>query len=131
MVHYSEYGLTLVAQELKESISLFLYLHLMKTLILFALYMIFVPPAYSQEVISNAGEHYENDNGSISWTIGEPVIETLGSSNNYLTQGFHQPNAVVPTLGQWGLIICGLLFLSIGTIAIENSKGKYLDKKLI
>ena len=83
----------------------------------------------AQEVISTTGEHYENSNGSISWTIGEPVIETLGSNNNYLTQGFHQPT-VIPTMGQWGLIICGLLFLNIGIIGIENTQKKYLKKEL-
>lgn len=102
----------------------------MKTIILFTLFMILMISSYSQEVISTAGEHYENSNGSISWTIGEPVIETLESTNNYLTQGFHQPT-VIPTMGQWGFIICGLLFLSIGTVGIENAKGIYPDKKLI
>ncbi len=102
----------------------------MKTLTFFTLFMLLMASSYSQEVISTTGEHYENSNGSISWTIGEPVIETLGSNNNYLTQGFHQPT-VIPTMGQWGLIICGLLFLSIGTVAIENVKGIYPDTKLI
>ena len=96
----------------------------------FFLLVTFTIPSYSQEVINTAGEVYETPNGSISWTIGEPVIQTLEGSENYLTQGFHQP-VEIPTMGQWGLIICGLCFVTIGTVGIENARGKYPYKNLI
>jgi len=46
---------------------------------------------YSQEVISSAGGYYQNENISLSWTLGEPVIETFEGSGLILTQGFQQP----------------------------------------
>jgi len=42
------------------------------------------------EVISCGGNYFANSNYSIAYTIGEPVIETIGNTNNKLTQGFHQ-----------------------------------------
>ena len=97
----------------------------MKFIMSFILLMVFVGSSQSQEVISTAGEVFETTNGSISWTIGEPVIATLVGTDNSLTQGFHQP-VEIPTIGQWGLIICGLCFVTIGTVGIENAKDKYL-----
>lgn len=45
---------------------------------------------YGQEVIASGGTSFSNSNGSIDWTIGEPVIETLENNSNFATQGFHQ-----------------------------------------
>jgi hypothetical protein len=42
------------------------------------------------EVVASGGNYFENSSGSISFTIGEPVIETL-ENGNILTQGFQQP----------------------------------------
>ena len=63
----------------------------MKNLILtssFILFGIFLIQA--QEVVSSGGEYFENTNISISWTLGEPVTETISDENNILTQGFQQ-----------------------------------------
>ncbi len=45
----------------------------------------------SQQVISTSGGYFENENISMSWTVGEPVIETFTTGNITLTQGFQQP----------------------------------------
>lgn len=45
---------------------------------------------FTQEVVSNGGEYFSNANGSFSWTLGEPVTETVNSGTNILTQGFQQ-----------------------------------------
>lgn len=45
-----------------------------------------------QEVISNQGETYSNTNGTIDFTLGEVVINTVSSGTNDITQGFHQTN---------------------------------------
>lgn len=47
------------------------------------------------EVITTSGGFGENSNASISWTIGEPVIETFQDTGAILTQGFHQTNLTV------------------------------------
>lgn len=44
----------------------------------------------AQEVISTQGDSYSGAAGSIDYTIGEPVINTVSDGTNDLTQGFHQ-----------------------------------------
>jgi hypothetical protein len=46
----------------------------------------------SPEVLASAGEHFQNASAQISWTLGEPITETLSNGTNQLTQGFHQTN---------------------------------------
>jgi len=45
----------------------------------------------AQQVIATAGGQYQGDNLMLSYTIGEPVIETFSSGELILTQGFQQP----------------------------------------
>jgi len=45
-----------------------------------------------QQVISSSGNHYNNGNIQLSYTIGEPVVSTESNSTITLTQGFHQTN---------------------------------------
>ena len=47
------------------------------------------------EVISSAGDTYSNSQGSLSWTVGEPITATENNSTYYLTQGFQQPSVIV------------------------------------
>jgi hypothetical protein len=49
----------------------------------------------SPEVIGSAGDYFTAAGGSIAFTVGEPMIETFSSTNNILTQGFHQPWPVI------------------------------------
>lgn len=41
-------------------------------------------------VIASSGAYSENENFSISWTLGEIAITSLYGENMILTQGFHQ-----------------------------------------
>ncbi len=45
-----------------------------------------------QTVVSSQGDSYETATGSLSFTIGEVVIDTGTDGSNDLTQGFHQTN---------------------------------------
>jgi hypothetical protein len=47
--------------------------------------------ASAQEVISASGTEFIQPSGSITYTLGEPVVETVSNSNSTLTQGFNQP----------------------------------------
>ncbi|MBN1180704.1 MAG: T9SS type A sorting domain-containing protein [Bacteroidales bacterium] len=49
----------------------------------------------AQEVVATAGNHGSSSSGSISWTIGESVTETLTGTNSILTQGFHQTSLTI------------------------------------
>lgn len=57
----------------------------------------------SQEVVSASGASFKNASGSLSYTIGEPVIATLTTSDAILTQGFHQTKLKVTGIGDAGL----------------------------
>jgi len=47
--------------------------------------------AYGQKVVSSGGSSFKNSAGQIDYTIGEPVIQLLATSDCMLTQGYHQP----------------------------------------
>ncbi len=72
---------------------------LMKKIVLFILCLFFIIKGFSQdlnpEVIATSGEYFSGANGSLSWTIGEPVIETFAGVNAKLTQGFQQNTYLV------------------------------------
>lgn len=61
----------------------------------------------SPEVVGTSGDHFENTNAQLSWTVGEIAIETYTQSSNQLTQGFHQyidPTASITSLGD--VLVC-------------------------
>jgi len=62
-----------------------------KLLLIFLLILLFSTSVASQQVVATAGAYYENDNISLSWTLGETVIATFESDDIILTQGFQQP----------------------------------------
>jgi hypothetical protein len=49
-------------------------------------------------VCGSAGEYFEKSAGSLSWTLGEAVIETLEGSSHFFTQGFAQPEEVITSV---------------------------------
>ena len=71
----------------------------MKRQILFFMLLFLSGGALSAQlqVIATAGDVNENDNGSISWTLGETVVGTLETSDGIVTQGFQQSNLEVTT----------------------------------
>jgi len=44
----------------------------------------------SPHVLASSGNYYSGSNFTLSWTLGEPVIQTLTGTNSTLTQGFQQ-----------------------------------------
>lgn len=52
----------------------------------------------SPEVLGSAGTHASTTNAQVSWTIGETITETYQSTNNDLTQGFHQTTITISAL---------------------------------
>jgi len=66
----------------------------MKTIVNLILTITFVAVSFSsnaQQIIATSGGYFEQENISLSWTLGEPVIETFAGDNIILTQGFQQP----------------------------------------
>ena len=70
--------------------------------IIIVLFIFAVSTVTAQQVISSAGGSAVGTGVQLSWTIGEPVIETFTGTSAVLTQGFHQTKltvtAVDPTL---------------------------------
>jgi hypothetical protein len=56
--------------------------------------------ANAQQVVSSAGNMLQNSSGSLSFTIGELVIDTRSSSGKTLTQGFHQPKITITAINE-------------------------------
>ncbi len=55
----------------------------------------------SPSVIASSGQHFSNGTQQISWTLGEPVIQTHNAGNYRITQGFHQPYLQVNSITEW------------------------------
>lgn len=51
-----------------------------------------------QNVTGTAGNYSESGTASLSWTIGETVVESVSDGTNILTQGFQQGNLSVTLL---------------------------------
>ncbi|MFA5818661.1 MAG: T9SS type A sorting domain-containing protein [Bacteroidales bacterium] len=54
----------------------------------------------AQQVVATAGSTLGNANGSISYTIGEGVTQTLTKGDKTLTQGFHQTIVTVNAISE-------------------------------
>lgn len=54
----------------------------------------------AQQVVATSGNTFVNSSGSISYTIGEGVAQTLKKGDKVLTQGFHQTSITVITEGE-------------------------------
>jgi len=52
----------------------------------------------SQTLLSTGGTEFKNDNISLSWSLGETIIETHNSENITLTQGFQQPDIIITSI---------------------------------
>lgn len=53
---------------------------------------VFAQPSIERSVVASGGGTYSNGSTlSLDYTIGEPVITTVSSIGNILTQGFQQP----------------------------------------
>lgn len=67
----------------------------MRKIIITLLLLVSIASSYSQTIsrklISSAGGYYSDADFSVSYSVGEPLINTLSSGNTILTQGFQQP----------------------------------------
>jgi len=52
---------------------------------------------HAQEVVAPAGNFFQGNGKSISWTLGELAIETFYGDDIIITQGFQQPQLTIPS----------------------------------
>ncbi len=78
---------------------------------------------YAQQAVVSSGNYHENEDLSISWSLGETVIETFVSDDFILTQGFQQTSLIVTSVDD----IAGL---DLGLSAYPNPTSDYLTLSL-
>jgi len=49
----------------------------------------------AQEVVTTSGGYGSSSSAKVTWTIGEPVTETVTGTNSILTQGFNQGDLII------------------------------------
>lgn len=54
----------------------------------------------SQSVISSSGTVSQGEHIQLEWTLGEPAIQSIRTSNGLITEGFHQPMLRVEALDE-------------------------------
>jgi len=67
--------------------------------VIFSASTVCLAQSIERDVVASSGDHYENQNISLSWTLGEIATETYSNGNIVLTQGFQQ---------SYGLVIHGI-----------------------
>ncbi len=69
-------------------------------------FFIMQPPLYAQyvqEVVSTAGGYHSSNQGSLSWTIGESITETMTAAEYILTSGFQQSELTITAIAATGI----------------------------
>lgn len=67
----------------------------MRTILILFIIATCCPKLFAQEVVATSGTTLSNSGGSISFTIGEGVANTLTKGDKTITQGFQQGNLSV------------------------------------
>lgn len=88
-----------------------------------SLLAMYVYSARGQQVTSSSGSYFTSGNIQMSWTIGEPVIETCMVGNSCITQGMHQSNLIVSAIGQ-------LSGLNLEIMAYPNPASEFVQLKV-
>lgn len=68
-----------------------------KTILIFLLPISVKSQSIERQVLSSTGNFAQNTVGSLSFTVGEPVIVLGSSSTSLLLQGFQQPSPIIRT----------------------------------
>ncbi len=97
----------------------------MKHNLLFPVFLLLFFPVeiFGQEVLSTGGGHFSNTSIQMSWTLGEPIIETIENSGTILTQGMHQPNLKITAVGE-------LAGLDVEILAYPNPAKDFLHLRV-
>ncbi|HNV82590.1 MAG TPA: T9SS type A sorting domain-containing protein [Tenuifilaceae bacterium] len=66
--------------------------------IAFALLLCISTLSWAQEAVVSGGNYLSNANGSVSWGLGEAVIQTFATDDNIVTQGFQQTRLTITSV---------------------------------
>lgn len=100
--------------------------------LLIAVLLFFSCSMYAQNIVSTNGGHFSSTNYQLSWTIGEPVIETGNSDNRMITQGMHQSKLIVTSVKEIeGLQLTIIAYpnpaIDYVQLEVESTKDEGLD----
>jgi hypothetical protein len=70
----------------------------MKFYLFLCLPWVIVNTLLAQEVVTSSGGYAATSGGKLTWTIGEPVTETISGTNATLTQGFNQGKLLITVI---------------------------------
>ncbi len=82
----------------------------------------------AQEVITTSGGYGSSASAKVTWTIGEPVTETVTGTNSILTQGFNQGDLILTIIKDPEL--SGLSIKVYPNPATDNLKVSVYDSEL-
>lgn len=77
----------------------------------------------SPELVSSAGDIFNNTSYQLDWSIGELVTETYTGAQNTLTQGFHQGTYIVTSIDENPL-------LDFSIVAFPNPTSDFISLKV-
>jgi Secretion system C-terminal sorting domain len=95
--------------------------------LLIAIGLLVIESAKAQQVISSTGGIAQSYSGTLSYTLGEVVIDTYTKSNTAITQGFQQPKIAITAINEFpGLDVSITAFPNptTGFIELKTEKGK-------
>lgn len=95
----------------------------MKKTIIFAILLCLSIITWAQEAVVSSGNFHKNTSGSISWGLGETVIQTFVAGENIITQGFQQTRLTITAVEE----IPGLDFT---IIAYPNPAHDFVNLKI-
>jgi hypothetical protein len=112
----------------------------MKTVLTFLFVLSIGSSVFSQttspDVIISSGEVIESEDGSISWTIGENLIETIGETDLSLLQGYQEIEdmpAAIEMIGPENTLV--LIFPTetegIVNVVFDEASGAYFKGYLV
>jgi hypothetical protein len=95
----------------------------MNKISLFAILLCLSTLTWAQEAVVSSGNYHKNTSGSISWGLGESVIQTFVAGENIITQGFQQTRLTITSVEE----IPGLDFT---IIAYPNPAHDFVNLKI-
>lgn len=91
-------GDPLICSEINEASFFNMINQYMKNYLICGILSLSVHGLEAQNLISSSGDHYATSSVYMSFSLGEPVTETVQNGAVQLTQGFHQ-SYIQPTVG--------------------------------
>lgn len=96
----------------------------MKPVFVLIVLLFAVTATYAQQVVASSGNSGSTAGYTVDWTLGEPVIETISSPGNILTQGLHQTKLLVTAISE-------MEFPGLEVKVYPNPTGRFLTIEVI